>query len=104
MCSKIMVLIWLTPTSRRTISKMCSLSSGLKHSLFATSMVASILLIDRDDVSQELVSAALGHGHLEATLSDDGAVYLEETPAAPQGCRVLPRGQHHHRRMDGLKE
>ena len=44
-------------------------------------MVASILLIDRDDVSQELVSAALGHGHLEATLSDDGAVYLATGPA-----------------------
>ncbi len=36
----------------------------------------------RGDVLQELLSAALGHGHLEAALRDDGAVYLEQAPAA----------------------
>ena len=40
-----MELISLTPTSCRTISNMRSLTSCLKHSLFATSIVAKILFI-----------------------------------------------------------
>lgn len=40
-----MELISLTPTSCRTISNMRSLTSCLKHSLFATSIVANILFI-----------------------------------------------------------
>ena len=45
MHSNIMELISLTPTSCRTISNMRSLTSCLKHSLFATSIVAKILFI-----------------------------------------------------------
>ena len=51
----------------------------------------------RCDIFQEGFSAALGHGHLEPALRDDGAVYLEQAPAALQGDRIVPRSQNHHR-------